>query len=231
MKILGIDTSTAVASVALMDDEKLIGVMTLNDKKTHSQKLMLLVDKLLKMSGTTLEELDGIAVAVGPGSFTGLRIGITTAKALAHPFKLEVYEISSLEALANNLDTSYLVCPMMDARRNTVFTGLYSDEIIIPDDQIDIEELLLRISKLNKKTIFLGDGAIKHEELIKEKLGSNAKIAAKHLLTSSASSLCELALRKYLESSVSYDDVHVNYLRKSQAEREYDERQEKKDDL
>ena len=141
MKILGIDTSTAVATVALMDDEKLIGEMTLNDKKTHSQKLMILIDYLLKMSETTLKDLDGIAVAVGPGSFTGLRIGITTAKALAHPLNLKIYEVSSLEALANNVKTPSLVCPMMDARRNTVFTSLSGKEILIPDDQIHIKEL------------------------------------------------------------------------------------------
>lgn len=228
MKILGIDTSTSVAAVALMDENKLIGEMTLNDKKTHSQKLMVLIDNLLTLSETKLSDLDAIAVAVGPGSFTGLRIGITTAKALAHPLNIKVIEVSSLEALANNMMTSYLVCPMMDARRNTVFTGLYSDEVLIADDQLEITDILSRISTFEQETIFLGDGAVKHQDLIKETLGENALIAPKHLSLSSASSLCEVALSKHSNSGVRYDDVHVNYLRKSQAEREYDERQVKK---
>lgn len=228
MKILGIDTSSSVASVALMDDDKLIGEMTLNDKKTHSQKLMILIDKLLVMSDTKLADLDAVAVANGPGSFTGLRIGITTAKALAHPLDIKVIEVSSLEALANNILSTHLVCPMMDARRNTVFTGLYSDEILIAADQLEIRDILSRVSAFEDKVVFLGDGATLHSELIKETLGENAVIAPKHLLVSSAGSLCEIAMRKYSTAGVSYDDVHANYLRKSQAEREYDERQVKK---
>ncbi len=228
MKVLGIDTSTIVASVALMDDTKLIGEITLNDKKTHSQKLMVIIDQLLNNSETKLEDLDAIAVAVGPGSFTGLRIGITTAKGLAHPFNLKVYEISSLEALANNIKTDNLICPMMDSRRNTVFTRLESKELLVDDNQLHIDELLEKVSSYNEKTIFLGDGAILHKELISEKLGELSEIAPNHLLMPLASSVCELAIRKYSDLGVSYDSVKANYLRKTQAEREYDERQEKK---
>lgn len=227
MKILGIDTSSAVATVALMDENKLISLMTINDKKTHSQKLMVLIDQLLKNTETKISDLDAIAVAVGPGSFTGLRIGITTAKGLAHPNNIKLIEISSLEALANNLSTDYLICPMMDSRRETVFTGLFGKEVLIKEDQLDIIFLLNKIKELNKTTIFIGDGSEKYEEKIKEILGDKGIIAPKHLSISSAASLCELAISKYSEKLVSYDNVHANYLRKTQAEREYDERTNK----
>jgi len=220
MKILGIDTATSVASVALMDDDKLIGLMTLNDKKTHSQKLMVLVESLLKQTDHTFEDIDRIAVACGPGSFTGLRIGVTTAKALAHGAGKPVIEISSLKSLAYNLQGAH-VCALMDARRDTVFAGIYGDEPM-EDQQLHINELLEHCKNFDH-TWFVGDGATKHQTLIKETLEDKALFAPKHLNISSAGSLCELALLS--EDEKKYDDVHVTYLRKSQAEREYEEKQ------
>ena len=105
--------------------------------------------------------------------------------------------------------------------------GDLADELIAAD-QLEITDILSRVSAFEDKVVFLGDGATLHSELIRETLGGNAVIAPKHLLISSASSLCEIAMRKYSDTGVSYDDVHANYLRKSQAEREYDERQVKK---
>lgn len=220
MKILGIDTATSVASVALMDDDKLIGLMTLNDKKTHSQKLMVLVESLLKQTDHTFDDIDCIAVAVGPGSFTGLRIGVTTAKALAHGAKKPVIEISSLESLAYNIQSNH-VCALMDARRDTVFTGIYGSEIL-PDSQMHIDEVIAYCEKF-ESIWFVGDGATLHRERIKETLKDKAMFAPRHLNISSAASLCDLAYNSKDEKK--YDDVHVTYLRLSQAEREYEERQ------
>lgn len=220
MKILGIDTATSVATVALMDDNKLIGLMTLNDKKTHSQKLMILVESLLEQTGCTIHEVDKIAVAVGPGSFTGLRIGVTTAKALAHGANKPVVEISALKSLASNVMHDH-VCAMMDARRDTVFTGIYGTQDM-SEEQLPIEVLIERCEDL-PQICFVGDGAEKHEEYIKRQLGEKAVFAPKHLNISSAGSLCHLAMTA--SDDKAYDDVHVMYLRKSQAEREYEEKQ------
>ena len=220
MKVLGIDTATSVATVALMDDDKLIGLMTLNDKKTHSQKLMVLIESLLNQTDTTMDDIDRIAVAVGPGSFTGLRIGVTTAKALAHGSNKPVIEISALESLSKNVIHDH-VCAMMDARRDTVFTGLYGKSSVA-DDQIHIDDLLESL-KSYPSVCFIGDGATKHRDRIIEVMGDSAKFAPRHLNISSAGSLCQLAFDRNEEKN--YDDVHVTYLRKSQAEREYEEKQ------
>lgn len=220
MKILGIDTATSVASVALMDDDKLIGLMTLNDKKTHSQKLMVLIEALLDQTDTLIEDIDRIAVTAGPGSFTGLRIGVTTAKALAHGAKKPVVEISSLASLSSNVMHKH-VCAMMDARRDTVFTGIYGEQAL-KDTQIHIDELLKSCQDYDE-ILFIGDGASKHKDRIIEVLGERALFAPRHLNISSAGSLCELAF--HIEDEKRYDDVHVEYLRKSQAEREYEEKQ------
>jgi tRNA threonylcarbamoyladenosine biosynthesis protein TsaB len=219
MKILGIDTSTSVASVALMDDHQLIAEMSLNDKKTHSQKLMGLVDYILSQNQIEIGELDAIAVGVGPGSFTGLRIGVTTAKGLAHGGQVPVIEISSLEALTENIMIDCPICAMMDARRDTVFTwtkGLDGDA-----EQIHIDDVIDRFMAL-ETVVFVGDGALKHKAHIEERLGTRARFAPKHLNQISSGSICTLAYGKVEKA---YDDVHVSYLRKSQAEREYDERQ------
>lgn len=221
MKILGIDTSTSVASVALMDDQHLIGEMTLNDKKTHSQKLMLLIEKLLMMADTKLEDLDAIAVGIGPGSFTGLRIGVTTAKGLAHGIGIPVLEVSSLEALANNICMPTHVCAMMDSRRDTVFTSIYGTDGSC-EEQVHIDEVIEQCQKYSQ-VAFVGDGSVLHRHKLSEALGEKAIFAPKHLNLISAGSLCEIALRTFDKKA--YDEVHVTYLRKSQAEREYDERQ------
>lgn len=221
MRVLGIDTATSVASVALMDDDKLIGLMTLNDKKTHSQKLMVLIESLLEQTGFTLDDVDRIAVAAGPGSFTGLRIGVTTAKALAHGAGISVVEISSLESLAHNIPYDN-VCAMMDARRDTVFTGIYGNKPLA-EDQIHIDDLLEKCQSY-ESVYFVGDGMTKHQDKIRDILKDKAKFAKRHLNISSAASLCELAFLS--ENEKSYDDVHVVYLRKSQAEREYEEKQQ-----
>jgi len=220
MIILGIDTATSVASVALMDDEKLIGLMTLNDKKTHSQKLMVLIESLFEQTGIGIHDVDKIAVAVGPGSFTGLRIGVTTAKALAHGARKPVVEISALESLAAGLIHKN-VCAMFDARRDTVFTGIYGEDGL-SDSQIHIDELIEICQKMDR-ICFVGDGAYKHRDRLVESLGDKAVFAPRHLNISSAGALCELAMTK--DISHKYDDVHVTYLRKSQAEREYEEKQ------
>ena len=129
MKILGLDSSGIVASVAIVEDENLIAEYTVNYKKTHSQTLLPMLDELVKMTELDLDTIDAIAVAAGPGSFTGLRIGSATAKGLGLALKKPLVEIPTVDALAYNLyDSRALICPIMDARRSQVYTGIYQFE-------------------------------------------------------------------------------------------------------
>ena len=126
MKLLAIEASTLVASVALATEDSIVAEFTVNNKKTHSQTLLPMIDVVVQNVGWKLDELDYIAVTNGPGSFTGLRIGAATAKGLAQALNKKVIAVSSLEALAmNGVNYSGVVVPIMDARRDNVFTGIY----------------------------------------------------------------------------------------------------------
>ena len=168
MKVLAIDTSGLVASVALTEDDVLRAEFTTNDKKTHSQTLLPMLDQLRQMTSLELDAVDAIAIAAGPGSFTGLRIGSATAKGLGLALRKPLVEVPTLEGLAYNLwGTDKLVCPMMDARRNQVYTGLYEYmrteagcELHVLRDQcaVDVTEIVEACNRLGREVIFLGDG-------------------------------------------------------------------------
>ena len=126
MKLLALDSSGLVASVAILDGETLVAEYTLNYKKTHSQTLLPMLDEIVKMTQTELSEMDAIAVAAGPGSFTGLRIGSATAKGLGLALNKPIISVPTLEGIACNFyGTDAIICPMMDARRQQVYTGIY----------------------------------------------------------------------------------------------------------
>ena len=126
MKILALDTTGNVSSVALIDDEKLIGEYTINYKMTHSQTIMPMIDEIVKMTELDLKDIDYIACSQGPGSFTGLRIGAATAKGLALGLNKKIVPVPTLDALAYNIfETDKIICPIMDARRSQVYTALY----------------------------------------------------------------------------------------------------------
>ena len=126
MKLLVLDSSGLVASVAIMEDDTLIGEYTINHKKTHSQTLLPMLDEVVKMTETNLDEIDAIAIAKGPGSFTGLRIGSATAKGLGLALNKPIVAVPTVDAIAYNLyETKGYICPIMDARRNQVYTGTY----------------------------------------------------------------------------------------------------------
>ena len=129
MKLLALDSSGLVASVAVAEDDNLIGEYTINYKKTHSQTLLPMLDAVAKMIELDLETVDAIAIAKGPGSFTGLRIGSATAKGLGLALNKPIVEIPTVDGLAYNLwGAKDLVCPLMDARRNQTYTGIYAFE-------------------------------------------------------------------------------------------------------
>lgn len=231
--MLAVDTSSLVATVAVMSDEKLLGEYTINSPMTHSQKLMPIIDELLSTLDLSMEDIDLIAVARGPGSFTGIRIGIATVKGLAHPRNLPIMGVSSLEGLAYNiLYCSDIICPIMDARRNQVYTGAYKWvdhklETIIDEAPLSINELMDQLKERDEKVIFLGDGVSKYKDEIVGTLGDKAVFAPKYVNMQSASSIAQLSFNKINEGELkpqTYHDITPVYLRKSEAERQYEER-------
>ena len=230
MKILGIDTSSNASSVAVIEDNKLICEYTVNTKTTHSQKLMPMIENMLSMSGINVKEIDAIAICIGPGSFTGLRIGMATAKAISHVNNLPIIGVNSLEILAGNMNLcDKKICSILDAQRNQVYTGRYKFENgsiveIQPVDVVEIETLLEEISKDNDEWILVGEAVYKHEDKIKEI--KNIDIPAPSHNVTKASSLCSIAMEKYNNNIDIHNcyDINPMYIRKSQAEVQYEEK-------
>ncbi|RKD23577.1 tRNA threonylcarbamoyladenosine biosynthesis protein TsaB [Caminicella sporogenes DSM 14501] len=233
MNILAIDTSSLVATVAVINEEKLLGEYTINTPMTHSQKLMPIIDELMKQLDLKMDDIDLIAVSRGPGSFTGIRIGVATAKGLAHPNNIPIIGISSLEGLASNIPFSeYLICPIMDARRNQVYTGVYKWEEnklnnIVEEAPLTIKELTDILLKRKEKVIFLGDGLNRYGKDIIDKFKDKAILAPQYISMQRASSIGQLAFNKVKNGDAklkSYLDIVPVYLRKSEAERQYEEK-------
>lgn len=225
MNILAIDTSSQNATVALLNEERLIGEYTINNKKTHSQIIMPLIEDLIEKSGLDISDIDVYATGIGPGSFTGLRIGVATCKALCQAGNKKIIGISSLEILAKSINfTDKTVCAIIDARRNDVYNAVYKSGMCLKADRtINIETLLDELG--DSETIFVGDGVNIHKDLIKEKMGNKAFFAPKSVMMSKAGVLAEIAFEKALNNE--FDDISTLnpiYLRTSQAEREYNER-------
>lgn len=230
MIILSVDSSSEAASVSILDDGKLLGEMNFNYKKQHSVLLMDMIDSLLKACDLNISDIEGYVISKGPGSFTGLRIGMATIKGLALGSKKPFISVSSIDALAYNLyGCSAIVCPIMDALRGNVYTNLYKYEdgnLIALDEYmlLSLEELKDKLSAFDETPYFIGDGTEKHKEAILE-LIPNAKFAPSHLNFTRSSSLGELGLRLLKEGIK--EDINNSapfYIRKSQAEREYEKK-------
>ena len=233
MKILGIDTSTMAANVAVLEDDKLICEYTINTKKTYSQKLMPMIENMLKLSDLDIKEIDAIAICVGPGSFTGLRIGMATAKAMAHVNNIPLIGVNSLEILGANMDLcNRNICSILDAQRNQVYMNKY----ILKDDKITeleeisikpIDELLEEISSSNEDWVLVGEAVYKYKEKIEEI--SNITIPSPANNITKASTLCFVARDKMLANDQVYNCYNINpmYIRKSQAEEQYEEKQKR----
>ena len=237
MRILALDSSGLVASVAVVDGSGLeaqtIAEYTVNYKKTHSQTLLPMLDEVARMTELDLDSIDAIAVAAGPGSFTGLRIGSATAKGLGLALDKPLIHIPTLEGLAYNLcGTDHIVCPIMDARRGQVYTGIYefdNDRLIVLEDQmaVGIEELGQRLHSYDRKVVFLGDGVPVFKEALMEQImaGREIAFAPAHLNRQRAAAVGALAIRYYREGKMETAAEHQpDYLRVSQAERERKER-------
>ena len=236
MKILGIDSSGMVASVAIVQDDVIIAEYTMNHKKTHSETLLPMIDEIVKTSETKLEELDAIAIAAGPGSFTGLRIGAATAKGLAMAVDKPIIPIKTCEGLAYNMwGAEGLVCPIIDARRNQVYTGLYrvkgNVEVILEQQPMDIHELIEYINNYSKQrdaseggpaegVTFLGDGVAIYQDVIWKEIDIPCQMAPAIMNRQRGASIASYGELLYKEGKyINADDFAPEYLRKSQAER------------
>lgn len=225
MKILAIDTSGPNCSVAVLDEQKIIANFNINIGKTHSETLLPLVDELSKFSNISLNDVDIFACCIGPGSFTGIRIGIATVKGFALSLNKPVIAVSTLEGLAYNISTfDGLVCSILDAKNNNVYAALYklnSAPEIVGDYLTDsIDSLIEEIKKHHKKVLFVGDGAISYHEKLQNELKENAFFTPYHLNEQSAVSIAKAAFDKYNKNKIeTVDNLHPLYLRKSQAER------------
>lgn len=232
MTILGLDTSGQTASVACFSNGVLLGEYTLNHKMTHSQTIMPMIEELCKRAEISLSFIDYIAVAAGPGSFTGLRIGAATAKGLALGLAIPIVPVPTLDALAYNVfDTKSIICPIMDARRQQVYTAFYEwkegrQRKLTEYTAIPIDDVLEQAKAFERQVIFLGDGVAVYCEKIKAE--KNFLIAQAHSLCQRAGAVAELA-SFYVEQgkAVNGRDFAPFYIRKSQAERELDERNAK----
>ena len=237
MKILGLDSSGIVASVAVVEEDTLIAEYTVNYKKTHSQTLLPMLDTIAKMTELDLNSIDAIAVAAGPGSFTGLRIGSATAKGLGLALKKPLIAIPTVEGLAYNLyDASGLICPIMDARRKQVYTGIYrftDHQLEVVEDQmaVPIENMIEKLNQRGEAVTFLGDGVPVFRELIAEKMTVPYSFAPAHVNKQRAAAIAALGEIYYRQGKTETAMEHVpDYLRVSQAERERAEREAAKAD-
>lgn len=218
MKILAVDTSSAICSVAILDDDKLIDKNELDDGKTHSENLMPLLDGLLKRNSLDIKDIEMIACTVGPGSFTGIRIGVATIKPIAEVLNVKVASVMSLEALARNVENKEIIVSLIDARNNQVYAGIFDKNYNKKEEYIadDINEVIKVLEKYETIT-FVGNGAILHKELLTNSL-KNVEFVENNKQT--AENVGKIGYKKYLENELcTADTIMPVYLRKSQAER------------
>lgn len=238
MKILGIDSSGLVASVALVADDIMVAEYTIHYKKTHSQTLLPMLDEIVKMAEIQLNEIDAIAVAAGPGSFTGLRIGSSTAKGLGLALKKPIIGIPTVEGLAYNLyGTEKLICPLMDAKRNQVYTGIYEFEsdkmkVLMKQKAVALSEIIEELNQMGRAVIFLGDGVEVYKSQIEEMAAIPIQFAPAHVSKQRAGAIATLGQVYYKEGKYETAEAHKPvYLRLSQAERELLERKKREEVL
>ena len=226
MKILSVDTSAVCASVAVTEDEKIISLININAGLTHSRTLLPMIDSAIKNSETDLSSIDCFACSAGPGSFTGIRIGISALKGLSDGLSKKCIAVSTLEGLAYNLlGNECIACAVMDARCKQVYTAIFDIEgdnvtRLTDDEAIKIEDLKEKLKEYNKKIVFVGDGA----EICHREIGYS--IAPSVIRYQNAGSVGICAFRNFSEDKLlSPDSLMPVYLRLPQAERELKKKQ------
>ena len=232
MKLLALDSSGLVASVAVVEDDNMLAEYTVNYKKTHSQTLLPMLDEIVRMTEQDLGTVDAIAVAAGPGSFTGLRIGSATAKGLGLALDKPLIAVPTVDALAFNLyGSSARICPIMDARRSQVYTGVYTfagDEfrVLSPQRPQAVSDLVEELNAGEGEVIFLGDGVPVYRKTIEEQMKVPFQFAPAHCNKQRAACVAVLGMRYFREGKYETAAEHApDYLRPSQAERERAEKE------
>jgi len=223
MFVLGVETATWVGSVAVVDEKGLVGECTLNVSVTHTGRLLPTIDQVLKNTAIPFSKIDALAVSIGPGSFTGLRIGVSTIKGLSLAGKKPVVSIPTLDALAQNYsDSELLICPMLDARKKEVFTAFYrrrqsggllklTADMVVPP--------LKFLENINEEVVFVGDGCQLYRPLIEKVLGSKAIFAPLHLNHPRAATVAFLGLEELKEGNIrEVNTLTPIYVRPSEAE-------------
>ncbi len=226
MKILSIDTSTASGSIALLEDDRLLAELTTCIQKTHAERLLPSIKNLLDSVGIKIEDVDGFALTIGPGSFTGLRIGLAAIKGFAWSLNKPVVGVSTLEALAMNIPYSDKpICPILDARKKEVYAAIYKFQdasfkmqddkrlatCFMPDTAISPDGL---IKMIKEPTIFLGDGIKVYGDVIKDTLKDLAIFVPSHLWSIRALNIGLLAWKRFKKGDAGIpENINLNYLR------------------
>lgn len=224
MKILAIETSSKVCAVALLENDKLIQEKILEDENTHSVKLMPLVDELLRETKTNIQDIDLFACDKGPGSFTGIRIGIATVKAFADVTNKRVMGITSLEALAYNVEQEGIICSLIDARNENVYCGFFQkvNHKITQVNELEfnnINNVLNFANSLEKPITFVGNSSEVYKDVIKSKLKEKATFVDREEDNKLNARNIALAAFKKKEEAADTNSLRPTYLRKSNAER------------
>ena len=233
MIILSIDSSTPVAGIAISEGRQLLGEVTIYTKNTHSEKLMPLVQSLLQELHLDVKDLDAVAVTQGPGSFTGLRIGMATAKGLVQGAGKQLIAVPTLDCLAYNL-VHYpgIICPIMNAQKKQVYTALYrsgKDGLTRLSDYqaIAAEQLAMQLNELQEDVWFVGDGVGAFADVFAQLLGAHCHFADGHQIMPGAGTLAMLAAERAQQQQ--FDDLYQTeliYIRKSEAEVQWEARQQ-----
>ena len=225
MKILAVDTSAKAASTAIVENGKIIAESFINTQLTHSQTMLPMIENMLKSCNVPLDGIDGFAVSVGPGSFTGLRIGISLVKGLAFSAQKTCAPVSTLEALCHNVSAVGRICAVMDARCSQVYTATFDFDgekytRITDDEAISIAQLEENVKKCKNPVIFVGDGAEMCYNKLKETC-KNVLLSAENVRFQRASSVAAVAEKMFEQNdTLSAEELTPSYLRLPQAQRE-----------
>jgi tRNA threonylcarbamoyladenosine biosynthesis protein TsaB len=221
MKLLAVETSTLMGSVAVVDGERTLCELTLRVEETHSSQLMPAIDYVLKTLGLGPRQLDGFAIALGPGSFTGLRIGMSTVKGLATATSKPIVGVPTLEAMAWDFPfCPHLICPLIDARMKEVYAAWFrakegavlrqSEDLVLPPSVL--------LEGVKEETLFFGSGAQRYREEIREAMGDLARFASPEIMGARASIIGMLAAQKMDRNEISdTNSLEPLYIRESQA--------------
>lgn len=219
MKLLVMDTSGPVCGVAVMEEDRVLCETTVQNRNTHSVNLMPMAEAALSSAGAAPQELGAVAVVTGPGSFTGVRIGVATAKGLAHGLGIPCIPVDALDALNASAGAfEGVVCPIQDARAGQVYGAAYRNgERLMPDEALKIDEYLEKVRQWGERFLFLGDGMPVHRERIAEKLGGQAVFAPVHLCYLRPSAVGYLAFSAGKKTD--YLHLQASYLRPPNAQK------------